>query len=465
MKILIKKSHLVTVAFGALVLSACGISNDTAGIGGSGYISSGSISSFGSVFVNGVEFETNSSTFEIEDASGTQADLRIGMVVEVTGSINADGITGSARHIKYGDDLEGPVSNLDTRVVGITRFMILGNKVVVSEVSTTFENTNFASIAEGNVLEVSGFYDQDNVLQASYIDLKSNISNADTIFEVKGIISNLSANNFQIKNVAINASIATYEYLPNGLENGLFVEVKGKFVNNVLVATEIEREDSFSDDANVELEGIITRYVDHSDFDINGQSAVAENANFSPVNLILKLGMKVEVKGMLTNGVFIASEVQAREGSAGVSAMVNSKSENSFTVEVLSGQLVTVQLTTATRMKDDLGLDDNLFLSELGIGDFVSVQGFESASDTITATEIKRESEIKETQLQGIVTAASISDFTVLDVIYPVSESTSYSGADNNAAFINLIEPGVSVINISDETPDEGGADEIEIED
>ncbi len=95
----------------ALTLVACGGSDtDVAGIGGSGYISSGSITGFGSVYVNGVKFETDSATFDVDGTSGTQDDLAIGMVVKVNGSINADGVTGTASSISFDDELQGPVS-------------------------------------------------------------------------------------------------------------------------------------------------------------------------------------------------------------------------------------------------------------------------------------------------------------------------------------------------------------------
>lgn len=478
MKTLIKKSHLAIAALSALAITACGVGGGLAGIGGSGYISTGTVTSFGSVFVNGVEFETGSSTFEIEDASGTQADLRIGMVVEVTGSINGDGITGNATHIKYGDDLQGPVTDL-VAGANTSRFRIFGNEVEVSEVSTAFEDVTFATIAKDNVLEVSGFYDQNNVLQASYIAFISANANEDSIVEIKGRISNLSLDrsDFVIQGVNVNATSAILEDLPDGLQENLFVEVKGKLNDNVIDAIEIESEDSFSEDADVdvELEGIVTRYNDKTDFDVNNQTVDATNAILSPVTLVLKAGDKVEIKGQLSNGVFIASEVETRQGSAGVSAIVSEVNidTNSFTVEVLPDQFITVQLTTATRMKDDKGEegeDENLLITELNADvDFVSVQGFESAldttGDTITATEVKRESEVKATELEGIVTAGSVNDFTVLGVTYPVNISTSYNGVTDNAALVLLIEGQVeTVITISDETPADGFLDSVEID-
>ncbi len=473
MNILIKKSHIAIAALTALIVSACGVGNDVAGIGGSGYISTGTITSFGSVFVNGVEFETTASTFEIEDdVSLTQTDLRIGMVVEVTGSINADGMTGTATHIKYGDDLEGPVTSINVIDLHTIQLSIFGNAVMVSEVSTTFENTTFAEIVVGNVLEVSGFYDQNNVLQASYIEFKSASSNTASVFEVKGMISDLNANDFLIQGIAVNADTAVLDGLPdNGLQNGLLVEVKGVLVNNIIVATSIDSEDSFSEGGTVEIEGIITRYVDDSDFDVNEQRVDASSASLSPAGLVLEEGVKVEAEGQLVNGVFIASAVEAREGSASVSAKISEVflATDSFTVEVLTDQLVTVKLTTATSVKDEMSTDDELklsvFLENLSAGDFVVVKGIESASDTITATEVKRESELKATELQGIVTDESINDFTVLGVVFPVVAETTYDDAVDLAGFQQLTELGVTVISISDNLSTDGIADEVGIED
>jgi len=473
MRIRIKQSYLLISAISALVITACSSGGGgLAGIGGSGYIFSGTITSFGSVFVNGVEFETDSSTFEIEDASGTQQGLRIGMVVQVSGSINADGITGTATHINYGDDLEGPVSNV-LAGADTTSFTIFGKPVVISVTNTAFEGVNFAGVSNGNVLEVSGYYDQNDILQASYIEFKSSVSNTSTIFEIKGLISNLSGSNFEVQGINIDASAANLNDLPDGLQNNQFVEVKGTFSNGLITATEVEGEDSLSESGEVEIEGIVTRYVSNSDFDVNDQKVNASSASFSPAGLTISAGTKLEVEGTVNNGILIATEVELREGSAEVSAKVKTIDvpNNSFTLEVLATQpLITVQLTTTTRLEDELGDNDNLLLSELAVNNFVYVQGLETGTSTITATHVKREAEIKDTELQGRVTAESVNDFTVLGVTYPVNagSGTSYENSlevsVDQTTFLTLTILDQTVIAIKDEEPD-GFADEVSIED
>ena len=125
MNTLLTKSALSAAI--ALTLVACGGSGSSggvAGIGGSGFISSGSVTGFGSVFVNGVKFETGSATFDIDDSgSGSQDDLAIGMVVKVNGSINDDGVTGTATSISFDDELQGPVSSLSARRTSNSNFV------------------------------------------------------------------------------------------------------------------------------------------------------------------------------------------------------------------------------------------------------------------------------------------------------------------------------------------------------
>jgi len=490
-----KFPFIVSALTAAIIVSACGGDGslgggDTAGIGGSGFISSGSVTGFGSVFVNGVEFETGSSVFEIEDASLSQSDLRVGMVVQVEGTINPDGITGTATGIQYSDDIEGPISaivgkpGIDENADATEKtFSILGKTVVVSRADTAFEGSNFTydSIALSNVIEVSGFEDQNGVLRASYVELKSITFDAFSIFEVKGIITNLSGTSFTVQGINVDASAANLSDLPTGLQSNVLVEVKGTYDSNsnTIAATEVDAESNdLSDVADeVELEGLITRYASNSDFDINGITVNATGAVFTPTAPLLQLGDKVEVEGPMLNGVLIAMKVEVRGGDAEASAKVGAidLANNSFTMAILTGQSITVQLTTATRMEDDVGTDDHLLLSELQINNFVNVKGFESEANTITATQLKREFEVKEVELQGIVTAqvADVS-ITVLGVTFPVDMSTtSYEDASdasvaNHTTFVGLTTNDSTVIKIVDKKAGEGNgqgiADEVEIE-
>ena len=481
MKFRSKKFNLALPIISLLMAASCGGGSDTAGIGGSGFISSGSVTGFGSVFVNGVKFETTASTFDVEDVDGSQDDLRVGMVVQVQGTINADGVSGTATHIQYADDLQGQISGVSENPDMTEKFLtILNKKVVISNTDTAFEGTSYDLIAEDDVVEVSGYYDQIGELRASYIEFKT-ASLSDV--EVKGEIAELSGTNFKVLGINVDTATASASIdLPNGLQIGVLVEVKGTYNNstNTIIATQVEAEDNeLSENDEVEVEGLITSYVDDSEFDINGYPVNASNAVFTPTGLVLEVGIKVEAEGSVSNGILNASEIELRGGSAEISAEVvdvTDLANNRFSVLLVAGEPpITVQLSASTRVEDELGDNDNPLSIVLNNGDFVEVRGFETDTSTIEATQVKRESEVKETQLQGVV-SAKVDDvsITVLGVVFPVNASTEYEAENDvafatSAEFFNALIPGQTVVNIVDMLPGEGNAigvaDEVEIED
>ena len=102
----------------SLTLSACGGSSgstDTTPVPPSATAKSvvGTITGFGSIYVNGIEYDTNGASYEVDDASASDdSALAVGMVVKVQGSVNADGRTGSASSVSYDDEVEGIVEDL-----------------------------------------------------------------------------------------------------------------------------------------------------------------------------------------------------------------------------------------------------------------------------------------------------------------------------------------------------------------
>lgn len=401
------------------------------------------------------------------------------MVVQLSGNVNADGITGTATSIQYSNELQGPVADIQDLSPTERTFTIMGQTVIITQADTAYEGVGFGSIVPDNVVEVSGFYDQNGDLQASYVELQSAVFDEFSEVEVKGLISSLSGTDFTVQGIAVDASeVGVLEGFTNGLQEGLAVEVKGTFdvAANTLLATEIEAEDDLYDDVDeVEIEGYITSYTDNNQFEVNGIPVDASNISST---LQLSAGIKVEVEGYINNGVLIAEEIELRGGNAEISAAVYSVDvpNNSFTLEVVSGGFVTVQVSSVTRMEDDAtNSDDNLSLSELrDEGGFVDVLGFEDGVSTVKATRVKREAEIKDTELQGVVTAHTNDSVTVLGVTFTVDDNvTDYESGDgstvsNWANFITLIDIDQTAISIEDKLENggpDGIADSVEIED
>src|ERR1700754_597553 len=109
------KAFFVTAAI--LGLAACGgggSSNDSTpqpAAQNVPVISSGTVTGFGSVFVNGVRFETSSAAFTINGKPGTQADLRVGHVIKVHGRRDGNGNC-TADRVDFDDLVKGPVTSV-----------------------------------------------------------------------------------------------------------------------------------------------------------------------------------------------------------------------------------------------------------------------------------------------------------------------------------------------------------------
>ena len=113
------------------------------GIGGTGKIASGSITGFGSIFVNGVEYNIDAANCSVDDTDVTgacQANLALGMVVAVEGTVS--GSVGTATSVVFDANVEGPVSGLVTSADGFTRsFSVLGINVTVDKGTTLFDDS------------------------------------------------------------------------------------------------------------------------------------------------------------------------------------------------------------------------------------------------------------------------------------------------------------------------------------
>jgi hypothetical protein len=511
MNIQLTKIILSTLA--ALTIVACSGSGVgiVAGIGGSGFISSGTISGFGSVFVNGVEYETDSATFDVDgDPDGTEDDLAIGMVVQVTGTINDDGITGTATNISFDEELQGPVSSLSAPDAdGITRsFTILGATVIIDSSSTTFDidsdnvsipaDTIFDfdtinlinSVPNVNNVEISGFFNQAGYLVATRVELKDIDFDTSSIVEVKGTIIGTGSTTFGLEGLTltIDASSATLDDLPNGLEHGQLVEVKGTFntVSETITATKVEGEDNLVDDTDeFELEGIITDYdfVGDTNFKIGGITVDARNIDAASLS-ILENDLRVEAEGAIEEGILFADEIELEGGDIKIHAMVTAvppiTASNTFEVSPVLGQAITVIVTIDTQLEDETGEHGQFTFDSLNDTHFVEVRGYDDGSGKIIATEvdIKEPSDIV---LQGYATAAtgnaiSGGEITILNVVFKFDGLTDFENENdqdlNNIqinALISAISSEPQLIKIEDKLAQDevnpaGTADEVDIE-
>ncbi len=319
-----------------LAITSCGSEGGQfagGGIGGTG-IYAGEITGFGSVWVSDIKFSKkvdSSLTVDDDDPITEYIDeeqhLKIGMYVKLKGSVNPGGMTGTYESVVYDDDVEGPISDLQNGdTPGTKTFTVLGMSVIIEENTEFYNETSsdfdFVHIYNDNVVEVSGFINGDGFLHATLIEKKGEFDPdvPGTIIEVEGTVSNfLGAETFTLNGLTVNfdesgVNTDLSELPPEGISNGLFVEVEGTLESGTVISADRieEEEDDFEDDEDwVSVEGIVSDFVNLDNFfKVNGQLIDASSATFDPDDLTLTNGIEVEVEGPIVGGVLLAQEVE-----------------------------------------------------------------------------------------------------------------------------------------------------------
>src|SRR5690242_5090924 len=87
----------------AVVLLSCNSPINMAGIQGSGRAAAvrGPIAGFGSIFVNGVEYSTSGANVIVDNQPGSEGQLHAGQIVTIKGTVNDDGVTGTAAEVTF----------------------------------------------------------------------------------------------------------------------------------------------------------------------------------------------------------------------------------------------------------------------------------------------------------------------------------------------------------------------------
>ena len=449
------------------------------GIGRTG-LAVGPISNFGSVVVNGVRYDTSAATFTVDDMPGTEADLVVGQVVIVKGDIDADGVNGTADEVIYDDALEGPISAID---VGAGTITVLGQTVII-DAGTSFDDDFPVGGIEGlqvnDVIEVSGFVTSDGSIIATRIELDDDNDE----FERKGIVESLdtTALTFSLGNLVVDYGAAVLEDFPGGvITDGDLVEAEGTLDPNDpnrLIASKVEFEDplgEFDVDDDVELEGLITRFVSETDFDVNGIPVTTDgDTEFENGTAAdLALDVRIEVEGEFTSGgVLVADEIDFRlDEDTRVASLVDAVDAAAGTLTILGVQITTDALT---RFEDQSSNADGtpLNLADINVGDYVEVRGSETPanSDAVVATRLERDDSPDEAELRGIVDAIAEPTLTVLGVTIETNAQTEFEDANEQpltaAEFFAALQTG-SVVDVQGVESSDTVliAEEIELED
>ena len=452
-----------------LLLASCGPSPQAGGgIGGTGNtasVASGPITGFGSVFVSEYEYDTTTTTMTVDGQSGSQSDLKKGMVVLVNATLTHNYGTNdppqrTANRLFYEDTVEGMVQSV---APDGSNLVVLGQTVTITArtiVDAAIPGQNILSLVPGrDLVEVSGFVTGDGIIVGTLIDLKTGTPD----YEVKGLIKNHKAalSTFEIGSLTIDYRNADLREMRNHTSNswdGLVVDVLGNQVSSggsgsygiQMTATKIKPDGLGTDDSeDAEIRGFVTQVVAPGDFflgNVHMQTNAETTFEGGTLNDIV-LGAQLEVHGSLIDGIVNATKVEF-EGETELQANVAtiSSSDNTLTLIGLPGLVIQFDGKTALH-----GQGNPRRLADLRGGDHLQIHGRQSGGNTILAREVERTDPKSSVQIQGLVTSTADPIFVLFGAsidtsLIPESGVRGRYGAIGRSAFFSGLSSGKTVV-------------------
>ena len=287
----------------------------------------GPITAFGSIFVNGVEFDTSDADIDFNGELVGQSALTQGMLVRVEGTVDASGVKGVAQKVSYCSILKGPVDqvNRDPSNARVTSLKMLGQNVILDEITlsdsslSTIKNADM--LEAGNFIEVSGFQGLHEIL-ATHIQIIDSASGQTDTYFINGPIMTLTAEYFDINDIRVyyDASSLINNQLDN-LRTGMIVNVQGHYIDTAdgtrFFADTISIDEHSSSDKMLEMEGYIVDPMNQGMFRVNrfpvtlAANTEIENGDLTTLS---QVGTKLQLRGHLTvNGFIEAHKIEIKK--------------------------------------------------------------------------------------------------------------------------------------------------------
>lgn len=330
------RPHAAMALLASLVLAACGgggssTSPSAASISQS---ASGTVTGFGSVFVDGVELEDAKATTRVENADGSYSAvaLELGQRVRV-----AHDASGTASVVTVDAAVIGTVAtgSIDTTALTLT----VAGQAVKANVDATAgtitrfggDYTGFADIAAGDIVEVHGSAVYDSAVGA-YVVKATRIAkqSAITAVRVMGKLAGLdtTAKTFTVNGLTVSYAAATLSPAATTLANDQTVVVWGpanalttsggalrlaasrvKVVNPGLADTVTS--------GTTQLGGLVSNYsASAGSFELEGVRILIGSATLTPTGASVANGAWVQVTGTVgSDGTITATSIRVRQAS------------------------------------------------------------------------------------------------------------------------------------------------------
>lgn len=409
-----------------LTLSGCdngSASRETLGIEGTGErVATGAVTGFGSIWVNGIRFTTDSAEILIDGEAAGEQDLQPGMVVDVQGEITSE-TGGRADRVLHAPLLRGPLSGVIPLATNRKQLSVLGHQVLVAE-DAVFTGLGFASLEAGQWIELSGLVTADYIFAT-----RISIASADLPVLAQGPVTqlDLQQRRLSLGELQVDFGGAQLTGVPGSglaLQQQLRITGPAPGEDGLLYASSVTLQSSLPTASRGirALEGLVEN-LDGARFYLQGTLVDSTRAQwFRGTPGDLAEGTRLSLTGTRVEGVLQASRITLLpSGTTRLRGLIESIDPASRSVQVLGNRFISDPLTA---YRDASSREDRfLSLDELRLGDFVEIHGT-GLGDTWIATRIERLDDPGEVTLKGpVVNILSETAIQVLGVTVDISQA------------------------------------------
>lgn len=391
------------------------------------------IDSFGSVILDGIRFDTDSTLFTVDAQISNDfsvSNLQVGMVVQLEGYLDEDG-TARANKIHFNDKICGLIQLFDS----INNFIEIAGQTIIFDDETLFYNIDEEALAIEFSIDtpicVSGFLDNSGSILASRIHKKDYIGN----YKIEGVVTEISQKNkyFYINDLQVNFDKAKLIDIKK-LQEGDQVLVRAS-INDLQDAELTAREILISPSSILSaqkppnhqrvLQGLISSDVDTSvleaigmvTFNLRGMKVMAFNDSTEYQQgysyLDLAKGQRVTVNGLINR----AATVRAKRIS--FHPKIDSIIEGLLTSIDQEQRELTVGenaylYNARTKIFDKSSAKKKSLLQSLSLGDRVKIYSYIGTSGASVIAKLERkENDTSDFNLKGRIKSVSGTTFEI----------------------------------------------------
>ena len=375
----------------------------------------------------------------------------------------------TATEVRANKHIKGPVTSLDP-------FQVFGQDVVIDDATILINNSG--SFALGDLLEVSGHFNTENVFLASRVQSKSSLQH----WKLTGHIQQIVGNQISLGHLTFDTTNTLLNDCGQNLSVGELVKIKllpiADFTTDSVITdiSKFECKNSLVDlpDDNggnfeFEVEGFVSEIIDADNFKINSQQVRVTNNTvyFNGTQADIIAGVKLEAEGNLdsSSNILTANKIKFKNTKV--------RMEGPVSVGNLNGEQVIIFgisgiLTAFTEDKD------NLIADGLSSAMNIEARGYVDSSGNFYVEKLRErgDADASDSRLRGPIANLNDQAFTILGVNIntsgsqffiedqPVAASTFFTSLSNG----NIVDVNHSQYDAETNTLS-GGEVTIELED